>query len=327
MITDPLPARFECAGITRSGRHRRLFMMWLVLASGHARAADKHAALPPFKSLSEQQSHVLRQQPGLKHFRPDGPFPVTPHKNRDLRLSPRERVLADVYLASPAGKAPLVIFLHGHDCSKEAHSRQAMHVASWGMHAVSVQLSKTGPWDSNGRTLARIVNLIHRTPGVIDSRVDVSRIILVGHSFGAYAVTVAMAQGVPVIGGILLDPALFGSASPDFLFKIDKPVMVLGADETLWPVRFRENFYDYIRGNIAEVSVRDATHEDAQYPSETSLQNAGIDPDTTAALQMTFVSGITATALSLSATRTLDYAWAGFREMLDSGQLFNPKKK
>lgn len=316
--------RPEHSGMAR--RQRRLFMAWLAL-SGYAMARGAGAQQPAFTSLEELQRDLLGREAGIHRFLLRGPFAVNTHRDREIRLSAKERHLADLYLASPAGKAPLVIFLHGHDCSKEAHALQALHLASWGIHALSVQLPKAGPWDANGRTLGRIVSLIHRTPAVIDSRIDAGRLMLAGHSFGGYAVTVAMAQGAPVAGGILLDPAYFGRGTPEFLFKIGKPVMVLGADDELWPVRFREYFYDYIFGNVAEVSVRKATHEDAQYPSETALQNGGVDPETTEALQMTFVSGITATALSLSATGTLDYAWRSFREMLDSGKLFNPKKK
>ncbi len=323
-----------------SDRRRWLLIVWLVLAGGYglppdARAAtprsgtpaDARATLPRLNSFSELQNHLLDQEPGINRFRLRGPFAVAVQQGRVLRLSDKERIRADLYLASPAGKAPLVIFLHGHDASKEAHARQAMHLASWGMHALTVQLSKTGPWDANGRTLARIVHLIHRSPGVINNRVDVNRIILVGHSFGGYAVTVAMARGAPVAGGILLDPALFGNAPPDFLQKINRPVMLLGADEALSPVRYREYFFHYIPGNVVEVSVKDATHEDAQYPSETSLQNAGVDPDTTEELQITFVSAMTAAAFSLASDRVLDYAWAGFRELIDSGKLLNAKKK
>lgn len=301
-------------------------MAWLALA---ACALPRHtrAQLPQPGGFGELQSHLLGQQADIRRFRQRGPFEVTAQQGRTIRLSEKERIPADVYLASPAEKAPLLVFLHGHDCSKEAHSRQAMHVASWGMHAVSLQLSKTGPWDANAAVLLRIVNLIHRAPGVIDSRVDLNRIILVGHSFGGHAVAIAMAQGAPVAGGILLDPAYFGRATPEFLYKIKKPVMVLGADEILHPVRRREYFYDYIQSDVAEVSIKDATHEDAQYPSETSLQNAGVDPDTTEALQMIFVSGITATAFSLSAARGLDYAWAGLQEMVNSGEMFNARKK
>ena len=306
---------------------RWLVMAWLALTGACAMPPDARAQSPRPNTFSDLQKQLLGQDASINRFRQRGPFEVNMQQGRKIRLSTKDRVLADFYLAAPAEKAPLVIFLHGHDCSKEAHSRQAMHVASWGMHAVSVQLSKTGPWDVNARTLARIVNLIRRTPGVIDGRIDVNRIILVGHSFGGHAVAVAMAQGAPVAGGILLDPAYFGRTTPEFLYKIKKPVMVLGADEILWPVRRREYFYDYIQSDVAEVSIKDATHEDAQFPSETSLQNAGVDPETTEELQITFVSGITATAFSLAATRTLDYAWSGLREMVDSGKMFNPKKK
>lgn len=304
----------------------RLFMAWLAFAAIILPLPVDAQPAPP-GTFSALQKQLLDQDASINRFRQRGPFAVTVRQNRELRLSEKERILADVYLAAPAEKVPLVIFLHGHDCSKEAHAKQAAHVASWGMHSVSLQLAKTGPWDVNARTLARIVNLIRRTPGVIDSRIDVNRIILVGHSFGGHAVAVAMAQGAPVAGGILLDPAYFGRATPEFLYRIKKPVMVLGADEILHPVRRREYFFDYIQANVVEVSIKDATHEDAQFPSETSLQNGGVDAETTEELQVTFVSGIVATAFSLSATRSLDYTWAGLPEMVDSGKMFNEKKK
>lgn len=306
---------------------RWLFATWLMLAGAGALAPDVLAASSQPDAFSVLQRDMLAQKPDLDRFRSRGPFAVTVKHGHEIRLSPKERVPVDLYLAAPAEKAPLVIFLHGHDSSKEAHGLQAVNVASWGMHAASLQLSKTGPWDSAGRTLSRIVNLIHRSPGLIDGRIDVNRIMLVGHSFGAYAVTVAMAQGAPVAGGILLDPALFGNASPDFLRKISKPVMVLAADAELSPVRYRDYFYHYIPAPVAEISVKNATHEDAQYPSEDALQNGGVDPDVTEALQITFVSAITATAFSLAATRTLDFAWAGFRAGLDSGRLVNANRK
>ena len=76
---------------------------------------------------------------------------------------------------------------------------------------------------------------------------------------------------------------------------------------------------------MIEVSIKDAAHEDAQYPSETSLQNTGVDTETTEELQITFVSGIPPP--SACRPPRLDYAWAGLREMVDSGKLFNPKMK
>jgi hypothetical protein len=58
-------------------------------------------------------------------------------------------------------KAPLVIVLHGYDNAKEDHAFQAMHLASWGMHSLALNLPKRGPWIANGRTLAALVDAIH----------------------------------------------------------------------------------------------------------------------------------------------------------------------
>jgi pimeloyl-ACP methyl ester carboxylesterase len=221
----------------------------------------------------------------------------------------------------------LVIFLHGHESSKEAHANQALHLASWGLHSLTVQLPSNGPWVANGKTLARIVSFIHRSPEVIDRRIDVNKIILVGHSFGAAAVAVALAEGAPAAGGILLDPAAVGRDLPKFLQQIKKPVMVLGADEDVAPARNRDYFYRFIRSGVAEVSIRGATHEDAQYPSEFALRNSGMDPDTTEEAQLTFVSALTSAAFALSAAGTFDYAWKSFDAVLANGRFFNPRKK
>jgi len=304
-----------------------LFAIAWPAVSCSAGLPESRAASPGPATFSALQTRLLERNADLEQFRSRGPFDVVIQKDRDLRLSPTERYKADAYWASAAEKAPLVIILHGHDSTKEAHAKQAALLASWGMHALAVQLPKAGPWDSNGRALARIVSFIHRTPGAIDRRVDADRIVLAGHSFGAYAVTVAMAQGAPAAGGVLLDAALFGNGSPDFMRKISKPMMLLAADEVVSPVRYREYFYTYLGGDVAKISIKDATHEDAQYPSQTALENAGVDPDTTEALQLTFVSALTAAAFSISATRTLDYAWASFGEAIKSGRFVDPKKK
>jgi pimeloyl-ACP methyl ester carboxylesterase len=190
-----------------------------------------------------------------------------------------------------------------------------------------VQLPNTGPWVGNGKTLARIVSLIHRSPEAIDRRIDVNKIVLVGHSFGGSSVAIALAEGAPAAGGILLDPAAVGKDLPGFLRRIDKPVMVLGADDELSSTRNRDYFYRFIRGGIAEVSIRDAAHEDAQYPSEFALRNSGIDPHTTEESQITFVTALTAAAVSLSTTGAFDYAWTSFGSSLENGKFFNARKK
>jgi pimeloyl-ACP methyl ester carboxylesterase len=304
-----------------------IVIAWLILVSGCARMPDIPVTTLKPKTSSELREYLLTHKAVLDQFRSRGPFAVAIQNDRELRLSAKERFSADLYLASPAEKAPLVVFMHGYDSAKEDHGYQAMHLASWGMHSLVLQLPKHGPWSSNGRTLARIVNFIHLSPGVIDSRIDPNKIILVGHSFGGYAVTVAIAEGAATTGGILLDPAIPGNSLPKFMQKINKPVMLLGADEEVSPVRYRDYFFRYIPRGIAEVSIRDAAHEDATYPLDSSLQNSGIDPLTTEELQITFVSILTSAAFSLSSTGTLDYAWASLGDYLKNDKLFNAKKK
>src|SRR3990172_2270503 len=179
----------------------------LVLASGCARLPVTGVTSLKPATLSELREYVLNHKAYVDQFRLRGPFDVATHKDHALRLSSTERIDADLYLSAPAEKAPLVILLHGHDNSKEDHAYQAMHLATWGIHSLAVTLPNNGPWVANGRTLARIATHIRRRPDLIDRRIDVNRIILVGHSFGGAAVAIALAEGAPAAGGILLDPA------------------------------------------------------------------------------------------------------------------------
>jgi dienelactone hydrolase len=224
-----------------------------------------------------------------------------------------------LYLSGHAEKAPLVIILHGHDSLKDAHAYQAMHLASWGMHSLTLQLPNNGPWVSNGKTLARLVKFIYRSPEIIDGRIDANKIILVGHSFGGAAVAVALAEGAPAAGGILLDPAYVGNDLPEYLKQINTPVMLLGADEFVSSARNRDYFYRFIRSGISEISIKDAVHYDAQYPAEVGLA--------TEESQITFVSALTSAAFSLSATGNFDYAWTSFADGSGRGRFFNAKKK
>jgi pimeloyl-ACP methyl ester carboxylesterase len=300
---------------------------WLALAGGCARLPVTGVTSLAPATLSELREHVLSHKADVDQFRLRGPFEVAIHNDRELDLSVKERIVADLYLAAPAEKAPLVILLHGHDNSKEDHAYQALHLATWGIHSLAVQLPGNGPWVGNGRTLARIAAFIHRQPELIDSRIDVNRIILAGHSFGGAAVAIALAEGAPAAGGILLDPAGTGKDLPGFLRKIGKPVMMLGADERYSPVRDRGYFYEYMRSGIAEVSIRDASHEDAQFPLEPAPQEAGSDSPATEELQITFVSALTAAAFSLGHTGNFDYAWTSFGDAIASGKFFDVKKK
>src|SRR5262245_4674153 len=302
----------------------------LLLAIALAALAGGCARMPtgvtPLKAKtgSDLRKQILESKADVDQFRPRGPFEVTTHKDRGLDLSGTERVAVDWYIAAPAEKAPLVILLHGHDNNKADHSYQGLHLATWGIHALVVDLPSQGPWVDNGQTLVRIVAAIRGRPYLVDKRIDLNRIILAGHSFGGAAVAVALAEGAPVVGGILLDPAVPGKEFPKFLRRVSKPVMLIGADEHYSPVANRSDFFLHIRKGIAEISITESHHDDAQFALD-----APFDPESTSTEehQVTFVSALTAAALSLAWTGNFDYAWRSFIDGLASGKFSNAMRK
>lgn len=307
---------------------RWLLVLVLALAAGCSRLPPMQHAPVQAKSVAELQDYLRSHKPDVELFRQRGPFAVAERTDVDLRTGPNERIRADIYVSSAPEKAPVVILAHGYDSSKEAHANQAVHVASWGMHVVAVQLPRRGPWGgSNGRIVARVANLISRSPETIDPRVDPGKIVLAGHSFGGNAAAIALGEGAPALGGVLLDPAAVGRDTPKILQQIAKPVMVLGADEHLGTTRNREYFYRYVRSGIGEVSIKDATHDDGQWPSEYALQHYGSDPYTTEEAQLAFAAALAASAMSLATTGGFEIAWTSFDPELKSGRFFNAKRK
>jgi hypothetical protein len=276
---------------------------------------------------AELQRYLLSRKPDVAQFRLRGPFAVTERRNLEISLGSDLTVEADFYLCAAASKAPLVIVLHGHNNSKGDHAFQAMHLASWGMHGMALDLPNRGPWIANGRTLAKLVDAIHRTPRLVDGRIDADKIILAGHSFGATAVAAALGEGAPALGGVLLDPAGIGRQLPQSLKRITVPVMVIGADEDIRPTRNRGQFYRFIPSAVGEISIRDTVHEDAQYPNQHTLRPFEDDPDDTEEAQIAFVSALTASAFSLAATGSIDYGWNSFENALKNGIFFNARRK
>ena len=291
----------------------------LVLFAGCARFPTIDKTPLKAKNLAELRGHLLGRQAELGLFRYSGPFDVAVQNDLEVPLTANERYYADVYFAGHKEVAPLVILVHGYDAGKDLHAYQAMHVASWGLHVLAIQLPKTGPWVGNGRILARVAQAIARGALPLDARIDSRRLILAGHSFGAAAVAIALAEGAPALGGIWLDPATTERVLPQYLGKVRTPVMILGADEQVTKTTNRELFFRFVPGNIAEVSVKDAMHEDAQFPSR--------EWQATEALQITFASALTSAAMSLHLTGRFDYAWTSFDNDLREGRLLRPKRK
>ena len=282
----------------------------------------------PIKAANpaELQGQLL-SKPDVAQFRLRGPFAVIERKDLEIPVPSGLTVEADLYLCATSRKAPLVIVLHGYDNSKADHAFQAMHLASWGMHSLAINLPKHGPWIANGRTLARLVESIQRTPQLVDNRIDTDKIILVGHSFGATAVAAALGEGARALGGVLLDPAGISRQLPQSLKQITVPVIVIGADEDIWPTRNRGQFYRFIPAAVGEISIRDTVHEDAQYPNQYTLRAFQDQPDDTEEAQIAFVSALTVSAFSLTAIGSIDYAWTSFENGIKKGIFFNARRK
>jgi hypothetical protein len=310
----------------------RISALLLIAFMAHAAACARQfprTQVTPIKAANpaELQRYLLSRKPDVAQFRFRGPFAIVERRDLEISLESDLTVKADLYLCATASKAPLVIVLHGHNNSKEDHAFQAMHLASWGMHGLALDLPKGGPWIANGRTLAKLVGTIHRSPQLVDRRIDADKIILVGHSFGATAVATALGEGAPALGGVLLDPTAIGRGLSPLLGRIAVPVMVIGADEDIWPARNRGQFYRFIPRGVGEISIRDTVHKDAQYPNQHTLRTFEDDPDETEEAQITFVSALTVSAFGLAATGNIDYAWNSFENALENGMFFNARRK
>jgi hypothetical protein len=171
------------AAIGRSGVYRTALLLMTLI--GHSLGcAPRFPAteVTPIKAANpvELQRYLLSRKPEVAQFRSRGPFAVIERIDLEVPVFSGLTLQGDLYVCAAARKAPLVIVLHGHDNSKEDHAFQAMHLASWGMHGLALDLPNRGPWIANGRTLARLVDAIYRTPQLVDDRIDANKMILAG---------------------------------------------------------------------------------------------------------------------------------------------------
>lgn len=279
-------------------------------------------------SFSQLKSYVFAQRPNVNIFEKDGPFRYEELRDFAIRINPSELLNSDVYFADHKDKAPLVIIQHGNRASKAVHREQGKRIATWGMHALVLSQPNQGRWMENGETLYRLVKLLHTWPSILGNRFDKENIIVTGHSFGGSAIAIASGKGAPIKGAIFLDPALVNNKVKKYLKLIDIPTILLGADKRIFKSRKRYEFFRLVPKNAIEVSIRGATHNDAQSPPLFSLrQIIGIEHATSKERQEMFTAAILASSFSLAVTGKNLYAWNSFLPEIRRGNLIRPKRK
>lgn len=261
------------------------------------------------------ERRVLAGKPGVEKFLADGPIRITTVKDYKIRVMDEPVVVADFYYHHSEGDAPLVLIQHGNMASKRYHAQQARRLATWGFQVLVLSQKNTGRWLSNGKDLGRIVKLMHLWPNLLPARFNGNRIFLVGHSFGGSASAIAAADNPLVKGIIWLDPALYRKSVAGYLRKITQPVVLLGADLRIFRSKSRHLFYNLVQGQICEVSIRNATHFDAQQPAMpgySSHKNPRYRTSTRR--QNAFTAAIVSAAFSMQARQPLSYITRAIRD-------------
>jgi pimeloyl-ACP methyl ester carboxylesterase len=259
-------------------------------------------------SASKIIDNVVLIEPELRRFESSGPFSVLSRFDREITLDLENSLVMDHFFAGSSDKLPVIIISHGNFSNKRAHRAQARHLASWGFHVVSVESPNRDQWLENGSRLKKLAAMLHGFPKMLGTNVDRSKIIFVGHSFGGSAAILATGEGAPVMGAVLLDPAVVHQKVVDAMKKSDIPVALLGSDKQIFSARGRSRFLKYISGEMLEVSVPKSTHDDAQGPSVFSQVALGFDPFTSEDNQALFRSMLTASVIGIASSGTLDFS-------------------
>lgn len=252
-------------------------------------------------------SQLWEKAPSFSEFLKLGPMHYTTVESYVIRVAPDTIMNTDLFLTNSETPSPLVIIQHGNKADRRVHRLQAEHLASWGFHVITVEQPNTRQWIANGHRLAEMIRLLIRWPKLFPGSFQRENIILAGHSFGGSAAAIAGSQA-PVSGVIFLDPALYNDDVKSFLRKLHKPTMLLAADADVFYSRKRHKFFNLVPGGTKTVSLRNSTHEDAQFPSLTEVKFF-IDPFTDDKNQHYFMGALTASAFSIAKQGNFEFAW------------------
>lgn len=258
------------------------------------------------RTVNDIHLRLSLMQESFERYKNDGPFSIEEDRDVVLSISADERREFDVYRTKGNGSAPIVIISHGNYSGKRAHADQARRLASWGFHVIVMELPNRDQWLENGRRIFDLANFLQRWPKFLGSNVDGNQIILVGHSFGGSAATLAAAQGAPVLGLVLLDPAVVHPTVTVAMDRVMMPAVLLGADTKKFSARGRSMFRKRWAGEFAEISVIGATHDDAQGPSMYSNFTLGWDPFTDNSQRTIFKASLVSAAVSLANSGNLE---------------------
>lgn len=269
--------------------------------------------------------NVVLIEPELNRFEDAGPFPVTSRLDRELTLDLDSGIVVDHFFAKSVDKLPIIIISHGNFSNKRAHRAQARHLASWGFHVISVESPNRDQWLENGSRLKKLADMLYGFPKMLGSNADRSRIIFVGHSFGGSAAILAAGDGAPVMGAVLLDPAVVHPKVVEAMKKVAIPVALLGSDKRVFLARGRARFLKNISGEMLEVSVPQSTHDDAQGPSVFSQAALGVDPFTSTNKQAVFRSILTVSVIGIASSGTLDFSAKLLSKASENGTLHDFK--
>lgn len=283
--------------------------------------ADSSAGFDTLKST------LLRNGPSLEAFMSPGPVQYKVYENRLATWRDNTQIVYDSVVPQSASPTPLVVIVHGNHSHKEAHRYQAERLASFGIHAIVLQVPNQGQWVFNGELIRKFITRLRNVPETFGGRIDRKNIILAGHSFGGSAVTIATGRGAKVRGLMLLDPAVVSDSVLDSMKSVTRPTMLLSSDSRIFRARRQSEFARHIQGEFISIGVAGATHDDAQFPSMYSQTAYGYDPFTSIEKQEVFAAALTLGAFSLGATGRLTFAMEALTPMIKGGELLHVKRR
>lgn len=280
---------------------------------------------PASQRVGPIHQKILMMAPDLEKFSMKGPFDVTEKTDREISVDLETTVVIDHFGAVAQDRMPIILISHGNYSGRKAHRIQARHLASWGFHVVVCEFPNRDEWLENGRRLFQLASLVYRFPGLLGVGADKDRLLMVGHSFGGSAALMALSEGAPAVGAVLLDPAVVHKSVIRAMREVDLPIALLGADPTVFNTRGRSRFWKAISGELIEASISKATHDDAQGPSMFSSSALGVDPFTSENRQMIFRSMLVAASIGITMSGSLDFPRTLFIRELSEGFLKDVK--